>query len=72
MGAINAYDGSEFPGAVTTIEVDLYSGDCGQYPTFEELVEYLQGQPGFHTTIRDRRAYTEATVQELAGLCEML
>lgn len=69
MGAINAYSGPEFPGAVNTIEADLDGTDCTLFPTFEGLVEELQGTPERATTIRFGRAYTEATTGEITTIC---
>lgn len=69
MGAINAYSGPEFPGAVNTLDVDLGAGDCAVFDTFEELVEELQGNSDKPTTIRFGKAYTEATTGELTAIC---
>ena len=69
MGAINAYSGPEFPGAVNTIDVDLGAPDCALFDTFEALVSELQETPERATTIRFGRAYTEATTGEISTIC---
>lgn len=69
MGAINAYSGPEFPGAVNTIDTDLGGGDCAAFDTFELLVQELQGNSDKPTTIRFGKAFTEATTGELTAVC---
>lgn len=69
MGAINAYSGDEFPGAVNTLDADLGAGDCAAFDTFEELVTELQCNSDKPTTIRFGKAFTEATTGELTTIC---
>lgn len=69
MSAINAYSGSEFPGAVNTLDADLGADSCAVFDTFEELVTELQGNSDKPTTIRFGKAFTEATTGELTAIC---
>lgn len=69
MGAINDYSGPEFEGAQTTLDTDLGAGDCASFVTFEALVEELQTASASACTIRFGRAYTIATVAEVANVC---
>lgn len=71
VGAINAYEGEEFPGGQASIETSLGAIDCARLDTFEKLVKDLQEDGTYPTTIRHGRAYSEASVSSLAIFCSL-
>lgn len=69
MGAINGFEGAEFPGAQATIETSVGADDCPRVPDFEDLVRELEEDGTFPTTIRFGRAYTENTKAGMTTFC---
>jgi hypothetical protein len=71
MGNIENYSGKEFPGAKHVLLIGLDGSDCTIQDSFEKLVRALQTASQIGTTIRDRRAYTEATDNDLTTVCDL-
>lgn len=70
MGAVNErVTRGIFPGAGVVINGDVDSGDCEQYPSFQQVVLALQCTEDKPTTIRGGIAYTEATTTQIANYC---
>lgn len=64
-----AVDG-DWGGAASEITRPIGAADCGEFPSFDELV-LAEGVPGRGVTIRAGVGHAKRTVAEIAGTCNL-
>lgn len=61
----------DFPAAQSEIVQPIDITDCSIYPSFQQLVTFLQASNATACTIKDGTAYTEASTVTIANNCEI-